>query len=36
MAIERRINASELDFDQIKLNLVAHMKATDTLRINYF
>ncbi len=30
MAIERRINASQLDFDQIKTNLVAYMKATDT------
>ena len=35
MAIERRINSSELDFDQIKLNLVAHMKATDTTFNDY-
>jgi len=35
MAIERRINASQLDFDQIKLNLVAHMKATDTTFNDY-
>jgi hypothetical protein len=35
MAIERRITASELDFDQIKLNLVAHMKATDTTFNDY-
>jgi hypothetical protein len=35
MAIERRINASELDFDQIKLNLVAYMKATDTTFNDY-
>lgn len=35
MAIERRINASELDFDQIKANLVAYMKATDTTFNDY-
>ena len=35
MAIERRINSSELDFAQIKLNLVAHMKATDTTFNDY-
>ena len=35
MAIERRINASQLDFDQIKTNLVAHMKATDTTFNDY-
>ena len=35
MAIERRITASELDFDQIKLNLVAYMKATDTTFNDY-
>ena len=35
MAIERRINASELDFDQIKSNLVAYMKATDTTFNDY-
>ena len=35
MAIERRINASELDFDQIKTNLVAYMKATDTTFNDY-
>ena len=35
MAIERRINASELDFDNIKTNLVAHMKATDTTFNDY-
>lgn len=35
MAIERRISASELDFDQIKLNLVAYMKATDTTFNDY-
>jgi hypothetical protein len=35
MAIERRINSSELDFDQIKTNLVAHMKATDTTFNDY-
>ena len=35
MAIERRISASELDFDQIKANLVAHMKATDTTFNDY-
>ncbi len=35
MAIERRITASELDFAQIKLNLVAHMKATDTTFNDY-
>ena len=35
MAIERRINASELDFAQIKLNLVAYMKATDTTFNDY-
>ncbi len=35
MAIERRITASELDFDQIKNNLVAYMKATDTTFNDY-
>ena len=35
MAIERRINASQLDFDQIKTNLVAYMKATDTTFNDY-
>jgi hypothetical protein len=35
MAIERRISSSELDFDQIKTNLVAHMKATDTTFNDY-
>ena len=35
MAIERRINSSELDFAQIKTNLVAHMKATDTTFNDY-
>jgi len=35
MAIERRISASELDFDQIKLNLVNYMKATDTTFNDY-
>ena len=35
MAIERRINASELDFDNIKANLVAYMKATDTTFNDY-
>jgi len=35
MAIERRISASELDFDQIKSNLVAYMKATDTTFNDY-
>ena len=35
MAIDRRINASELDFDNIKTNLVAHMKATDTTFNDY-
>ena len=35
MAIERRIAASELDFDQIKSNLVAYMKATDTTFNDY-
>ena len=35
MAIERRINASELDFDNIKTNLVAYMKATDTTFNDY-
>ena len=35
MAIERRINASQLDFDQIKTNLVAHMKATDSTFNDY-
>jgi hypothetical protein len=35
MAIERRINASQLDFDQMKLNLVAYMKATDTTFNDY-
>jgi hypothetical protein len=35
MAIERRINASELDFENIKSNLVAYMKATDTTFNDY-
>ena len=35
MAIERRINASELDFDNIKTNLVNYMKATDTTFNDY-
>ena len=35
MAIERRISSSELDFDQIKANLIAHMKATDTTFNDY-
>jgi len=35
MAIERRISASELDFDQIKSNMVAYMKATDTTFNDY-
>ena len=35
MAIERRITASELDFDQIKTNLVAYMQATDTTFNDY-
>ena len=35
MAIERRINASQLDFNQIKTNLVAYMKATDTTFNDY-
>ncbi len=35
MAIERRIKSSELDFAQIKLNLVAHMKATDSTFNDY-
>jgi len=35
MAIERRINSSELDFDNIKTNLVAYMKATDTTFNDY-
>jgi len=35
MAIERRITASELDFDQIKQNLVAYMQATDTTFNDY-
>ena len=35
MAIERRITASELDFDNIKTNLVAYMKATDTTFNDY-
>ena len=35
MAIERRINASQLDFDQIKSNLVSYMKATDTTFNDY-
>ena len=35
MAIERRISASELDFDQIKGNLVAYMKSTDTTFNDY-
>ena len=35
MAIERRISASELDFDNIKTNLVNYMKATDTTFNDY-
>jgi len=35
MAIERRINASQLDFDQIKSNLIEYMKATDTTFNDY-
>ena len=35
MAIERRISASELDFDQLKSNLIAYMKATDTTFSDY-
>ena len=35
MAIERRINASELDFDNIKTNLITHMKATDSTFNDY-
>ena len=35
MAKERRITASQLDFDQIKTNLVAYMKATDTTFNDY-
>jgi len=35
MAIERRITSSELDFDQIKSNMVAYMKATDTTFNDY-
>jgi len=35
MAIERRISASELDFDNIKANLVSYMKATDTTFNDY-
>lgn len=35
MAIERRINASELDFDNIKTNLINYMKATDTTFNDY-
>jgi hypothetical protein len=35
MAIERRITSSELDFDQIKANLVSYMKATDTTFNDY-
>ena len=35
MAIERRISASELDFDQLKANLVSYMKATDTTFNDY-
>ena len=35
MAIERRISASQLDFDQIKANLVTYMKATDTTFNDY-
>lgn len=35
MAIERRINASQLDFDQIKTNLIAYMQATDTTFNDY-
>ena len=35
MAQERRINASELDFAQIKANLIAHMKATNTTFNDY-
>jgi hypothetical protein len=35
MAIERRITSSELDFDQIKTNIVAYMQATDTTFNDY-
>ena len=35
MAIERRINASELDFENIKSNIVTYMKATDTTFNDY-
>jgi hypothetical protein len=35
MAIERRISASQLDFDQIKSNLVSYMLATDTTFNDY-
>jgi len=35
MAIERRISASELDFDQLKSNLVNYMKTTDTTFNDY-
>jgi len=35
MAQERRINASELDFPQIKANLIAYMKETDTVFNDY-
>ena len=35
MAIERRISASELDFDQIKANIVAYMQDTDTTFNDY-
>jgi hypothetical protein len=35
MAQQRRINASELDFDTIKSNLITYMKATDTTFNDY-
>ena len=35
MAIERRITASELDFDQIKANIIAYMQDTDTTFNDY-
>ena len=35
MAIERRIKSSELDFAQIKTNLIEYMKATDTTFNDY-
>ena len=35
MAIERRISASQLDFDQIKANIVAYMQDTDTTFNDY-